>query len=200
MNNYEIEIARETFCRLFVLAKDNMIHLGAFTTLLERSSVASAIEKGIYSEIFDKPLEYIFNNVCESYITADTSYGKFNDAYWAGQSYFELQAYLKKPFSYIFLKLPLEKMMDLYPVYHEMDISSLKEYFSSIEYDKTIIRILCTNYHYSLSDISEKTGININSLVKYNANDENLYNSSFRNIYKLSHLFDVPINIFAKEV
>ena len=44
------------------------------------------------------------------------------------------------------------------------------------------------------------TSININTLMKYNACDEALYNGSFQNIIKLALYFDAPISLFMKEI
>ena len=69
------------------------------------------------------------SQVVDAVIVETSGFGIYNDAYWCGYSYFELQQRLKKPFSYLFLKLPLSKMMDIYPIFHEMDFSALLEFF-----------------------------------------------------------------------
>ena len=129
----------------------------------------------------------------------DDSYGIYNDAYWSGYSYFNLYIFLHKNFSYLFLKLPLDKMLDIYSIFHEMDVSALIDYFNELEAKQTILRLLCLNKHCSLKDISIATSININTLMKYNASDETLYNGSFQSIIKLASYFDAPISLFMKE-
>lgn len=199
MNEYELSKIREIFSRLFVLAIKHKMNLKSFTFLLGKSTFINKIEKNIYDEYFDKPIEEIFNAITGLLIENDDSYGIYNDAYWAGYSYFNLYIFLHKNFAYLFLKLPLDKMLDIYSIFHEMDVSALIDYFNELETKQTILRILCTNKHCSLRDINIATSININTLMKYNACDESLYNGSFQNIIKLALYFDVPISLFMKE-
>ncbi len=198
MNNYELKDIKETFCRLFVLAVSRKMNMTSFTNLLMKSDFISSIEKGYYVEVVNKRIEKLFYEISYSYISEDDSYGVYNDAYWCGSAYFSLYLKLHKSFSYLFLKLPFKDLMDLYPIYHEMDVTSLEELFIKKEKEKTIIRLLCEMKGCSLSKLSESTGININTLSKYNANDENLYKGSFQNVVKLVNYFDVPINLFVK--
>ena len=125
-----IRVVRELLARLFVIAFQNRMHPLAFTWCLERSNLIKVIEIGEYDDYFNKSLIYIFSEMTGNKITVDNSFGVFNDAYWCGYMYFELFLRLKKPFSYIFLKLPLPKLIDIYSIYHEMDFSSLLEYFN----------------------------------------------------------------------
>ena len=196
MIDYDIKNVKEIFARLFVIANQNETNLTAFTRGLASSDFVKKIEADKYDDYFNKPIIEIFESTITSYISEDKSFGVFNDAYWSGISYFDLYLKTHKPFSYIFLKLPFEKMIDIYDVYHEMDFSSLYEYFQKLEKEKTILRLLCEQNHKSLSKISKATSISINTLSKYNASDEALYKASFQNIVKIAKYFDVPISLF----
>lgn len=196
-NNY---VLKETFARLFVIATTNKMNLSSFSYLLERSDFVNKIEAREYDDYFNKSLINIFYDITGITINDDNSYGVYNDAYWCGYSYFEIFLRTKKPFSYIFLKLPLVKMMDIYPIYHEMDISSLLEYFAKQEQEKTILRALCEQKRTSLSKLSAATGIALTTLSKYNADDRALYKASFQNIIKIVNHFHAPVNLFVIEV
>lgn len=196
MNNYDIDKVKYIFARLFVIAVDNFTNFTAFTRGLEKSEFIQKIEADEYDEYFNKSILEIYENITSNILSEDDSFGVYNDAYWCAVSYFDLHLKTGKSFSYIFLKLPLEKMMDIYIIYHEMDFSSLYEYFQKLEKEKTILRALCQDYHSSLKKISKATGININTLMKYNASDEALYKASFQNIIKIAKFFEVPISFF----
>jgi hypothetical protein len=191
-------MVKETFARLFVMAVQNEINFLAFTASLERSAFANLIEEDVYDDYFNTPLTRIFFDITKMHIEKDESFGIYNDAYWCGYSYFELQQRLKKPFSYLFLKLPLSKMMDIYPIFHEMDFSALLEFFEKEKDKKTILRALCEQRHCSLSKLSASTGINQATLSKYNADDEALLKGSFQNVYKISKYFNVPVSLFSR--
>ena len=195
MNN--IGVLKETFARIFVIAVNNKMNLSSFSYQLERSEFIRKIEEGKYDDYFNKSLISIFNDITGITVNDDNSFGVYNDAYWCGYSYFEIFLRTKKSFSYILLKLPLVKMMNIYPIYHEMDISSLLEYFAEQEQKKTILRALCEQSKVSLPKLSAATGIGLATLSKYNADDKALYNASFQNIFLIAHCFNVPINLFA---
>lgn len=189
---------KELFARLFVLGIQNKINFHAFTKAIERSELIIKIEKNQYDDYFNKPLEQIFFDITNKHIDIKGSFGIYNDAYWCGYSYFELHRRTNKSFSFIFLKLPLSKMMDIYSIYHEMDFSSLLEYFHELDQKKTILRLLCEERKCSISKLSLATGISKATLSKYNADDASLYNASFQAIYKIAEYFDVPFSLFIR--
>ena len=196
MIDYDLNKIKDIFARMFVIGIQNKINLYSFSAMLERSEFVSSIEKEEYTELYNEPLENIFYSITDNKIEKDTSYGIYNDAYWVGECYFKLHLTLNKSFAYLFLKLPIEKMLDLYPVYHEMDFSSLVEYFKQIEEDTTILKILCDEKKVSLTEVSRKTGININTLRKYYRSDVALYKAEFQNIAKIVEYFDTTFILF----
>lgn len=198
MTDFEITSVRETFSRLFVLAVINKMNFSSFTTMLSKSEFVSQIEKKKYSSIFNKTVHVLFYEITGFMLFDDNSYGIYNDAYWCGQNYFDLHIKTKKSFAYLFLKLPFKHMMDIYIIYHEMDFSSLVEYFYKKCEEKTIIRLLCEENHKSLNDISKDTGIALSTLKKYNESDENLYKGSFQTISKIIAFFDVSPSLFVE--
>ena len=200
MDYYKIQDIRDTFARYFVIAIHNKMHLTAFTDYLANSDYVKNIENGNLIEISDISVEEGYHSIVGNNIARDDSFGIYNDAYWCGYCYFELFLMLRKPFSYLFLKLPLEKMLDLYNVYHEMDISQLVDYFHDKEKEETILRLLCKRYRCSINKLSKATGISVNTLNKYRSSDQSLYNASFQNIYKISVFFKTPISLFVEEL
>lgn len=196
MSNMDIRTVKEIFARLFVIAVQYRMHFLAFTKSLEKSKFISKVEKNRYDEYFNESLEDIFFDITNVRIDKDNSFGVYNDAYWCGYTYFELYLVTGRSFAFIFLKLPMSKMMDLYPIYHEMDFSSLLEYFYEMDNSKTILRLLCEEKRCSLSKLSLETGISKTTLAKYNSSDESLYKASFNAIYKISMYFNVPISMF----
>ena len=198
MDNYEIEKIRDTFSRLFVLGIKEKVNLYSFTYMLLKSKYVAQIEKNEYDEIFNKPVDVLFYLITGFNVSEESSFGIYNDAYWCGQNYFDLHYRLNKSFEYIFLKFPLEHMINVYSIFHEMDFSSLVEHFKQKEKEKTILRLLCERDKCYLTDVSKKTGININTLKKINIDDEYLYNASFQIVSKIMIFFDVSFLLFVK--
>lgn len=198
MNDYEINDIRETFSRLFVLAINKKMNFSSFTSMLVKSDFILQIEKNEYDESLKKPVNVLFSEITGFEVKEDNSFGIYNDAYWSGQNYFDLHLKTNNSFEYIFLKLPLEKMISVYTIFHEMDFSSLVEYYIKESEKKTILRLLCEQSDKSLNDISNSTSISLNTLKKYNKNDNYLYNASFQTISKLVSYFDVNYSLFIK--
>ena len=200
MNNYNSALVKEIFSRLFVMAIDNKINLSSFTTMLIKSDFINHIENNQYIDIGYKSIVDMFYEITNFKVKEDNTFGVFNDAYWCGNAYFYLFSVTKKPFSYIFLKFPLQKMIDLYPLFHEMDWSELLEMFKKTEKEKTIFRLLCETCRYSIPKISELLKINVNTLRSYIKSDDKLYGASFKNIFHIARFFDVPVNLFIEKL
>ena len=147
---------------------------------------------------FINSIEKLLFSITGFEVEVDNSYGVYNDAYWCGQNYYDLHFKTGKSFAYIFLKLPFSEMMNIYSIFHEMDFSSLVEYFTKKEKEKTILRILCEEKRCSLNDISKATSLSLSVLKKYNSDDESLYKASFQNIMKLVRYFDVSNLLFVE--
>ena len=200
LKNYYLPKVRELFCRLFVVAINERIHPNAFTFLLGKSEYVNEIENKHYDKADSTSLEELFLSVTKTELHEDNSFGVFNDAYWCGYTYFELHLRTKKPFSYLFLKLPLNRLLDMYPLYHEMDITQVENYIANREDENTIIKLLCKKKLVSMTKLSSETGISINTIKKYAASDTNLYAASFQNIVKIARFFDVPFSLFVEEL
>lgn len=196
MNDFVLTPLRDKFSRLFVLATQYKINLSAFTKLLCESEFVKKIEANTYDPIFDEQIQKTFSNIIGFEVEKDSSYGVYNDAYWAGKNYFDLFFTTNKSFEYIFLKLPLDEMLNLYIVFHEMDFSSLEMFFRTKVEEKTVIRLLCINRRCSLNDVSKDTFIPLSTLKKYNSDDKYLFRAEFQNIAKLVKFFNVGYSLF----
>ncbi len=71
--------------------------------------------------------------------------------YWAGWSLAEYQWFSGKRFKDIFERVPMSKVLELYPLYHEMDISQFNDTMGKF-YDETI-------FETKLKDFCKQTGI-----------------------------------------
>ncbi len=198
MTNYEINDVRETFSRLFVIAVMSKMNFNSFTSMLSKSDFINQIEQKKYNNIFNKPLNTLFFEITGFKVGIDNSFGIYNDAYWSGQNYFDLHTKTNKSFAYIFLKLPFKQMMNIYTIFHEMDFSSLVEYFNKKCEEKTILRLLCDETNKSINDVNKATNISINTLKKYMKSDIYLYNASFQNIVKIISFFEVSHYLFVE--
>lgn len=194
MNN--LRISEEYFSRLFVLCKLHKINMRSFTiALLTYKNIEISFE---YSEI--KSLCDLFNDITNIHITKDESFGIYDDAYWCGKAYCFINEKTKKPLNYILLKMPFDKLINYYHLYHEMDYSQILDVFLEESRKHSILSLLCDIKGYSLPHISKISGISLSTLKKYSSDDKYLYKASFNKIYSLLNVFDVDPSIFADKI
>lgn len=198
MNNYVLPTIKDKFSRLFVLAAEYKMNFKAFTTLLCKSEFVKQIEKDEYDPSLDEEIHKTFSKIIGYEVKEDSSYGIYNDAYWAGKNYFDIFLKTRKSFEYIFLKLPMEEMMNLYVIFHEMDFSSLEMLFRSRVEELPILKALTKKYGCTLTYVSKATSIPLSTLKKYSQSDESLYKAEFQTISKLVKFFDVGYSLFIR--
>lgn len=190
----------DMFCSLFVLAGQHHIKPDVFTRSLESHRFIKAIETGDYRHAYDESLLDIFNDTSSLFLSSNTANNIWNEYYWVGKCYFYINDKTHKAFSYIFLKLPFKKLLDMYNPYHETDLGNILDIFLEKEKEITILEALVKRRKISLTLLSKEVDIAITTLRKYKNNDEYLYKASFINIYKLASYFNVPETLFLKEV
>ncbi len=189
-----MRINEDYFSRLFVLCKQNKVSMRAFSiALMKREDLQLGSENNVVS------LPALFNDITGLYLQKDESFGIYDDAYWCGSVYFRLTRKSKKPLSYVLLKMPFDELALLYPVYHEMDYSSISNQFGVITQRNTIIELLCKTSGKRLTAASRTMGISLNTLNYYKKDDDHLYAASFDHVYKIAKYFDAPLSLFVKE-
>lgn len=119
---------------------------------------------------------------------------------WLGDIYQKIFFYFNKSFSFIFLYLPIKKAIELFSLYHEMDISQLLNYFEKEINSHSVMSLLLGKKEITALKLSALSGINYNTIVSYTRSNDYLYNAKFESLYKISVLLDVNINLFAKNI
>ena len=190
----------DMFCNLFVLAGKCEIKKDVFTRSLESHIFCLSIEKRDYSHAYEMSVLEVFNEALDNCLSSNDYENVVDDYYWVGKCYFYIQSMTHKSFSYIFLKLPFEKLYKMYNPYHEVDFGNILDMFFEFEKEETIIKLLCKRRNITLTYVSKKTSIPISTLRKYRLSDEHLYKASFYYIYLLTNFFVVPETLFLKEI
>lgn len=198
INDREIYIDR--FARIFVLAIEQRINLDLINEVLARSSLITNIEKDNYSELVNNTIAGLVKYYFDCVPFEDDSLYKYNNAYWCGFVYMNIYYKYHKPFSYIFLKLPLRKLIDMYDVYHEMDIGAVYEIFEEISKQKTILQLLLEKHKINNKKLAKMSKVKISTIVHMKQNDEHLYAGSFANVHKIALALNEPDNLFLETV
>lgn len=116
--------------------------------------------------------------------------------YWAGWSVAEYQWYMGRRFKDIFERIPLTKIISMYSVYHEMDISSfidtMEEFYRSVKIDSNLKRIR-ENRGLSQTELAQQSGVNLRNIQMYEQKVNNVDKAQAQILYKLSRVLGCDI-------
>ncbi len=116
--------------------------------------------------------------------------------YWAGWALAEYQWYTGRRFKDIFEYAPLSKIISMYSVYHEMDIT---QFIDAIEqlYTKTDaetkLKQIRENRGLSQADLAYETGVNLRSIQMYEQKVNDIDKAQAKTLYKLSRVLGCTI-------
>lgn len=150
---------------------------------LEKSnitSIAFASSESIYSQIFNKEENdgFVFNPY--------SVYG------WMGFIYVHLFINLKTTFETLFIVFPIEKLISLYPLYHEMDYTQIVLLTNELVPYSYLDNIMkCRGV--SSNELSKIAGIPISTInaLRYKKRDINKFEA--KQLLKIAHALDVKL-------
>ena len=122
----------------------------------------------------------------------------YNQCLWAAESYMRIQGETKLTFECIFLYLPIDKMYEYFPLYHEMDFSHIINEFKRLYNEKSVLGLLIEKYHYSLVDIAKKLNVSYDVLSSLKLRRRDIKKASIEIVMKLSQIFNVRIETIAE--
>lgn len=117
------------------------------------SSVFSSLEKSDITEIAFTSSEMLYNKLFNSKRDNDYFYNPFDAYGWAGYIYIHLFFDLRITFELLFIIAPIDRIITMYHLYHEMD------------YRQTLADIKNTVKHSYLNIIMESKGISTSRLA-----------------------------------
>ena len=119
--------------------------------------------------------------------------------YWAGWALASYQWFYAKRFKDIFKRITLEEIIDMYPVYHEMDISHFIEdmeiRYKAAEGESNLKQIR-ENRGLSQTELSEQSGVNLRNIQMYEQRANNIDKAQAQILYKLSRVLGCDIEDF----
>lgn len=116
--------------------------------------------------------------------------------YWAGWVLAEYQWYCGRRFKDIFKRIPLTKIIGMYSVYHEMDITNfidtMEEFYKAAEGESNLKRIR-ESRGLSQSELAEQSGIKVRNIQMYEQRVNNIDKAQAQTLYKLSRVLGCNI-------
>lgn len=116
--------------------------------------------------------------------------------YWAGWALAEYQWFSGRRFKDIFERIPLSQVIDMYSVYHEMDIS---QFIDSMEkfYNETILETklkrIRENRGISQSELAKLSGVKLRSIQMYEQKVNDIDKAQGHTLYKISRVLGCNI-------
>lgn len=118
---------------------------------------------------------------------------------WVSEAYLRLFFKYHKSFGYLFVYLPIERMLSLFDLYHELDWTRLFEVYEEEIKQSSLLKKILEKKSLSLHKLSELTGISKSTLVSY-LKDSRFKEAKFEYVYKIASVCSLDINIFANNV
>ena len=110
---------------------------------------------------------------------------------WISQAYIYLIDKFQITFELLFGYLPIKKMFDMFKLYHEMDNSNLGNYLESMISKTNPLKLFLKLKSISVSELSNRTGINLNTLSSYTSGNREIKNMSFENAIKIANILKI---------
>ena len=116
--------------------------------------------------------------------------------YWAGWALAEYQWFCGRRFKNIFERIPFSKIVEMYSVYHEMDITNfidaMEGFYKTAEGDTNLKRIR-ENRGLTQAELSEQSGIKVRNIQMYEQRVNNIDKAQGKILYKLSRVLGCDI-------
>lgn len=119
----------------------------------------------------------------------DAMYLDKSPEYWAGWALAYYQWATSRSFMEILTACPLSKLIAMYPVYHEMDISHFTERMNTLmseAYPTTRLKAKRVNCGLSQSELSSESGVALRQIQLFEQRKRNINNASAITLLRLS--------------
>ncbi len=173
---------------------ENKILPDDFAGIFSVSPIAHEIEKGNPTYVAGKTGPEIARLVLSDAgykreLQSDVMYEDKSPEYWAGWSLAYYQWYKDYSFRYIFNAVPFSDILNLYSIYHEMDIIKFVEEITrriELFYPKTALEYFRSIRGLTKEDLAFRTGITPDEINRFENNKDDIKNASSIIILKLS--------------
>lgn len=162
---------------------ENMISHSRFIEEIEQSNITtiafSSSEK-IYHDVFplrDNPGYF---------------YDPYNQYGWISNIYIHLFLHYQITFELMFMIFPIQKMLELYKLYHEMDLKQIYSLFEETVQYSYLDNILKYK-HISVSELSDKSGISFGTINALRYNKRDISKLESQKLFKISKALNIKM-------
>lgn len=119
----------------------------------------------------------------------DTMFLDKSPEYWAGWALAYYQWYSGRSFTDILEAVPLSQIIDMYPVYHEMDVSHFADHMDDLirnRYPHTQLKKHRINCGMSQSELSKDSGVALRQIQLFEQRQRDINNAAALTLLRLS--------------
>lgn len=165
-----------------------------FAKLFVQSGIAEQFERGNPAIISGKSGEELVLSILNTVYPNDSfpmptySEGRTPE-YWAGWALAQYQWMTSKRFKDIFNLIPLDEIISMYPIFHEMDISRFNESMEQKWSERKIntnLQEIRKNCGYSQSELARQSGVSLRSIQLYEQKVNDIDKAQAHTLYKLA--------------
>lgn len=122
----------------------------------------------------------------------------YNQCLWAAEAYLRIQNECHLSFEAIFIYIPINKMYDYFPLYHEMDFSHIVKEFLSLYEKKSVFSLLLEKYNFALNNVSNDIGISYETLYSLKQRRRDIKKISVETGKAIADYFNVRLETLAE--
>lgn len=116
--------------------------------------------------------------------------------YWAGWALASYQWCYARKFRDIFRRIPMTDIINMYPVYHEMDIlhfvNEMESRFRAAEGESNL-KLIRESRGLSQTELAEQAGVNLRNIQMYEQRKNDIDKAQARILYKLSRVLGCDV-------
>lgn len=119
----------------------------------------------------------------------DAMYLDKSPEYWAGWALAYYQWYSSRSFTDILTTVPLSRIIEMYPVYHEMDIRQLTDHMDGLlkeAHPYTRLKVRRQNCGLSQSQLASASGVAIRQIQLFEQRQRDINNAAAITLFQLS--------------
>jgi len=155
------------------------------------SEAISEFEKSNVTIIAFSSMEKIYSGVFTDY-NNEYQYNPYDIFGWVGYAYIHLFLNLEITFEALFFLIPIQEMLNMYKLYHEMDITHLEEYAKEVM-KYSLLDVIMKRKKTSNNDLSKKTNIPVSTINSLRYGNRDITKLEAKKILSIAYALNVKI-------
>lgn len=155
------------------------------------SEAISEFERSNVTIIAFSSMEKIYSGIFTDY-NNEYQYNPYDIFGWVGYAYIHLFLNLEITFEALFFLIPIQEMLNMYKLYHEMDITHLEEYAKEVM-KHSLLDVIMKRKKTSNNDLSKKANIPVSTINSLRYGNRDITKLEAKKILSIAYALNVKI-------